>query len=296
MVKLNKAVFEGSEFKELWDRIKHRTTFRVDFDVEELIRKCADEIEKSLVVGKARFITETSTLDIDRGGVQAGNVRSKQSVYDARDYKLPDVVSYLQNETNLTRKTLVEILLRSNRLKAFQDNPQKYIEQVSAIIRHQMRLFIVDGIRYRKIGEEHFYAQELFEENELFGYLKQNMLEAEKSVFDHVVYDSDVEEEFARKFEENEDVRVYAKLPGWFQIDTPLGSYNPDWAVLVEVNGAQKLYFVVETKGSLLSDALRPAEQAKIDCGRAHFKALGNDVEFTVEKSFDSFSQTLAGK
>jgi len=205
-------------------------------------------------------------------------------------------VSYLQNETNLTRRTLVEIMKRSDRLQDFKNNPQKYIEQVSAIIQHQMRLFIVDGIKYRKIGDAHFYAQELFEENELYGYLSKNMLEAEKSVYDHVVYDSDVEEEFARKFESNEEVKVYAKLPGWFKIETPLGTYNPDWAVLVEVDGEQKLYFVVETKGSILTDALRPAEQAKIDCGREHFKALGTDVEFTVANSFESFSEKVSTK
>ena len=293
-VKLNKAVFLGEEFKGLWERIKYKTTFRVDFDVEDLIRKCSDEINKSLVVGRARFITHTTTLDIDRGGVQTGEVREQRAVYEARDYRLPDVVSYLQNETNLTRRTLVEIMKRSDRLQDFKNNPQKYIEQVAAIIQHQMRLFIVDGIKYQKIGNDHYYGQELFEENELYGYLSKNMLEADKSVYDHVVYDSDVEEEFARKFETNEEVKVYAKLPGWFTIETPLGTYNPDWAVLVEIDGKQKLYFVVETKGSLLTDALRPAEQAKIDCGREHFKALGSDVEFTVANSYDSFSEKLS--
>jgi type III restriction enzyme len=156
-----------------------------------------------------------------------------------------------------------------------------------------MQLFIVDGIKYQKLGEDHYYAQELFEKNELFGYLKKNMIEAEKSVFDHVVYDSDVEAEFAKSFENNDHIKVYAKLPGWFTIDTPLGPYNPDWAVLVELDGEEKLYFVVETKGSLFTDALRPTEQAKIDCGREHFKALGNDVDFTVANTFDTFADKI---
>lgn len=153
-----------------------------------------------------------------------------------------------------------------------------------------MRLFIVDGIKYEKIGDHHYYAQELFEENELFGYLSKNMLESEKSVYDHVVYDSDVEEEFAKSFELSDEVKVYAKLPGWFKIDTPLGCYNPDWAVLVENDGQERLFFVVETKGSLFTDALRPAEQAKIDCGREHFKALGTDVDFAVANGYQTFS------
>ncbi len=294
-VKLNKAVFLGDEFKQLWERIKYKTTFRVDFDCEALIRKCADEIAKKLVVGKARFAYWERLTSIDRGGVDGKLTKESTHVYEAKDFELPDVVSYLQNETNLTRRTLVEILQRSDRLQDFKNNPQKYIEQVLAIIQHQMRLFIVDGIKYQKIGDQDYYAQELFEENELYGYLSKNMLESEKSVYDHVVYDSDVEEEFARSFEVNEEVKVYAKLPGWFKIDTPLGSYNPDWAVLVEVDGQQRLYFVVESKSTLLTDALRPAEQAKIDCGREHFKALGTEVRFRVASSYTSFTEQLQG-
>ena len=293
-VKLNKAVYLGEEFKQLWERIKYRTTFRVDFDCEKLIAQCADEIAKKLVVGKARFIFRKSLAAIDRGGVQMADPTQSMHVYDAKDYQLPDVVSYLQNETNLTRRTLVEIMTRSGRLQDFKNNPQKYIEQVLAIIKHQMRLFIVDGIKYQRLGDEYYYAQELFEENELYGYLSKNMLESKKSVFDHVVYDSDVEEEFARSFELNDEVKVYAKLPGWFKIDTPLGSYNPDWAVLVEMDGQERLYFVVESKGGLFTDALRPTEQAKIDCGREHFKALGTEVGFTVVNNYETFSEKVS--
>ncbi|MDA3821644.1 MAG: hypothetical protein PF450_03385, partial [Bacteroidales bacterium] len=289
-VTLNKAVFLSSEFKELWDRIKYRTTFRVDFNVDDLVSKCAKEIKDNLQVGKARFIYRKAKAEIDRGGVHAEQVKETTSVYDARSFELPDLITYLQNETNLTRRTIVRIINDSGRLESFKNNPQKFIEQVAEIIKKQMRLFVVGGIKYHKIGAEHFYAQELFEDNELFGYLQKNMVESQKSVFDHVVYDSDVELQFASAFEISDDIKLYAKLPDWFKIDTPLGTYNPDWAVLVEADGREKLYFVVETKGSLYTDALRPTEQAKIDCGKAHFKALGNDVEFTVSNGFEDFS------
>jgi len=119
------------------------------------------------------------------------------------------------------------------------------------------------------------------------------MIGSKKSVYDHVVYDSDVEEEFAKAFELSDDIKVYAKLPSWFKIETPLGGYNPDWAVLVEVDGQDRLYFVVETKGNLFSDALRPVEQAKIDCGREHFKALGEDVGFAVAKDYETFVEQV---
>ncbi|AUD80072.1 type III restriction endonuclease subunit R [Kangiella profundi] len=289
-VTLNKAVYLSPEFKELWERIKYKTTFRVDFNVDALVQKCADEIKANLQVGKARFIYRKAKAEIDRGGVHAEQVQETASVYDSRAFQLPDLITYLQNETNLTRRTIVRILSDSGRLESFKNNPQKFIEQVTAIIQKQMRLFIVKGIKYQKIGDEHYYSQELFDDNELFGYLHKNMLATQKSVFDHVVYDSDVELEFARSFEQSDDIKLYAKLPDWFKIDTPLGTYNPDWAVLIEVDGKDKLYFVVETKGSLFTDALRPMEKAKIDCGKAHFKALGNDVDFKVANDFNEFS------
>ena len=289
-VSLNKAVFLSPEFKQLWDRIKYRTTFRVDFDVDALVTKCAGEIKANLQVGKARFIYRKAKTEIDRGGVHAEKVQETASVYESRGFELPDLITYLQNETNLTRRTIVKIINDSGRLESFKNNPQKFIEQVGAIIQHQMRLFIVDGIKYHKIGDDQFYGQELFSDNELFGYLQKNMVESQKSVFDYVVYDSDIELEFASAFERSDDIRLYAKLPNWFKIDTPLGAYNPDWAVLIEVDGKEKLYFVVETKSTLYTDKLRPAEKAKIACGKEHFKALGNDVEFAVTNAFEDFS------
>lgn len=293
-VSLNKAVYLSPEFQALWDRIKYKTTFRVDFNTNVLIEKCAEEIKVNLQVGKARFTYRKAKTEIDRSGVHTQQVQETTSVYESRAFDLPDLITYLQNETNLTRRTIVAIINKSGRLESFKNNPQKFIEQSANIIKNQMRLFIVDGIKYQKIGDDQFYAQELFQQNELFGYLKDNMVKAEKSVFDHVVYDSDIELEFASAFERNEDIKLYAKLPGWFKIDTPLGGYNPDWAVLIEKDGKEKLYFVVETKSTLFSVERRPEENAKIKCGYAHFEALGDEVKFTVSNSMDEFSSRYA--
>ena len=163
------------------------------------------------------------------------------------------------------------------------------MEQVAQIITAKMRHMIVDGIKYTKIGDDKYYAQELFETEELSGYLYKNMIESRKSVYEYVVYDSANEENFAKSFEKNERVKMYAKLPSWFEIPTPLGSYNPDWAVLIEVDGKDKLYFVLETKGDITFDALRPKESAKIKCGKKHFEALGNEVAFEEIDSFEEF-------
>ncbi len=147
------------------------------------------------------------------------------------------------------------------------------IEMAAEVINRRKRLALVDGVKYQRLGDEQYFAQELFRNEELIGYLK-NTMAAQKSVYDHVVYDSDNEAAFAESLEQFTAVKVYAKLPRWFQVPTPLGPYNPDWAVLIEHDEGERLYLVVETKGSAFLDDLRNAERAKVECGKAHFKAL----------------------
>jgi type III restriction enzyme len=168
-------------------------------------------------------------------------------------------------------------------------NPQQFIEIAAEAINRCKRLAIVDGIKYQRLGDDQYYAQELFEQEELMGYLK-NLLAVKKSVYEDVVYDSETESSFADQLEKNEAIKVYAKLPGWFTVPTPLGSYNPDWAVLVGKDGAERLYFVVETKAGLFAGDLRAKEQAKIDCAKAHFKALAvgeSPAQYIVARSLN---------
>ncbi|HHY82022.1 MAG TPA: type III restriction endonuclease subunit R, partial [Clostridiales bacterium] len=288
-IKLNKRVYLDPEFKNLWDRIKYKTTYSVDFDSERLIDECSREMQRSLSVSSPKLIYTKAGLDISAGGIAAVESDRHAVALDNQQESLPDIISYLQNETNLTRKTIVEILLRSKTLHLFKKNPQKYMEQVAQIITAKMRLMIVDGIKYTKIGDNEYYAQELFEKEELIGYLYKNMMESKKSVYEYVVYDSANEERFAKSFENNSKVKLYAKLPGWFTIPTPLGSYNPDWAILIDADGKDKLYFVLETKADIMFEALRPTESAKIECGKKHFKALGTEVGFEDIDSFEEF-------
>lgn len=158
-------------------------------------------------------------------------------------------------------------------MEDFRRNPQQFIEIAAQAILRAKRLAIVDGIKYQKLGDEHYYAQELFEQEELVAYMK-NTLEVQRSVHDHVVYDSEVEKDFALQLEGNEAVKVYAKLPAWFKVATPLGTSDPDWAVLVVDSSGERLYLVVETKSGLFEDDLREREAAKIQCGEAHFQAF----------------------
>ncbi len=278
VVKTRQAVLESAEFQALWDRIKHKTTYRVHFDNEKLITDCAKAIASGPPVSKARVRIRKADLSIGQGGVEAKE-RDKNSgtivTIEEGDIALPDVLTDLQDRTQLTRKSLVRILTECGRLNDFKRNPQAFIEIAGEVINRTKRLALVDGIKYQKIGDEHYFAQELFQQEELMGYLRNMLKDATKSVFEHVVYDSGgVERTFAEQLEKNESVKIYAKLPAWFKVPTPLGAYNPDWAVLVEVSGEERLYFVVETKGSLFTDDLRDNEAAKMACGEAHFKAL----------------------
>ncbi|WP_330169100.1 type III restriction-modification system endonuclease [Bartonella grahamii] len=288
-VRLNKAVFDRPEFKELWDRIKYKTVYRVEFNSNKLIKRCAKSLRDNLIVGKTKFNYTRAKTEMSKGGISVTKNQKSTHIYDVRDYQIPDILSYLQNETNLKRRSILSILLESGRLNDFKNNPQKFIDQVKKLIKREMQRFIVDGIKYQKIGDEYFYAQELFEREELIGYLNKNMTKTDKSTYDHVIYDSDIEFSFAQSFEKNDEIKVYAKLPEWFKIDTPLGSYTPDWAVLFEQDGQEKLYFVVESKGSIFEDMLRDLEKAKIHCGREHFKALGENTQYIVSDNYETF-------
>ncbi len=292
-IETNKEVLISEEFKNLWDKVKYKTTFSVDFDSEKLVEKCAEDIKYNLFVKEAKLTETSRKIKQTRGGILSADTQDYSTTVKVGKIKLPDIVGYLQNETNLTRKSIVDILLKSEKLQHFKTNPQKFIDGTIDIIKTQMRHFIVDGIKYQKIGDDYFYAQELFENQELYGHLKQDMVESSKSPYEYVKYDSNIESEMAQSFEKSNNVKVYAKLPAWFKIDTPLGSYNPDWAILWEHNGQEKLYFVVETKGTLSWEFLRPTEKGKIECGKKHFQALGNDVSLKVADSFESLRERI---
>ncbi|MEN8614225.1 DEAD/DEAH box helicase family protein [Dehalogenimonas sp. THU2] len=288
-VKTRQAVLHSEEFQALWDRIKHKTTYRVHFDNNNLVTECARALADCPPITRMRVQIRKADIAIGRGGVLSEETAAAAPItIEERDIELPDLLTDLQDKTQLTRRSLVRILTNSGRLDDFKHNPQQFVELATDSINHTKRLALVDGIKYRRLGDEYYYAQELFEQEELTGYLK-NMLASEKSVYEHVVYSSSgVERTFAEGLEKNEAVKVYAKLPGWFKVPTPLGSYNPDWAVLVDKDDTERLYFVVETKGSLFTEDLRDKESAKIECGKVHFDSIAvidNPARFVVART-----------
>ena len=294
-VRPRQATLDSPKFKALWDRIKHKTTYRVAFDSEDLLAECTQAIRNAAAIPKTRLQWRKADIAIGQPGVEATEITGAATiVLDEADIELPDVLTELQDRTQLTRRSIQRILCRSNRLNDFRRNPQQFIELAEQAISRCKRQALVDGIKYQRLGDEHYYAQELFKTEELTGYLK-NMLKTKKSVYEQVVYESDIEATFADQLEKNIAVGVYAKLPGWFTVPTPLGSYNPDWAVLIDSDEGERLYFVVETKGSAFSNDLRGTESAKIKCGKAHFNALKvgeSPARYEVATSVD---ELLAG-
>jgi type III restriction enzyme len=286
-----KAVYLSEEFKALWDRIKQKTTYRVQFDNAKLLKACIDELKKSPAIPKARLQWRKADIAIGQAGVQATEKAGAATVVlDETDIELPDLLTDLQDRTQLTRRSVVTILTGSGRLDEFKRNPQQFIELTAEVINRCKRLALVDGIRYQKIGDDEVYAQELFNNEELTGYLKNMLMDTKKSVYEHLVYESTIERDFADSLEKNDEVVLYTKLPSWFKVPTPLGNYNPDWALILERDGEQRLYFVVETKSSLFADDLRDKEWGKINCGRAHFAALAvgeSPARYVVARTFN---------
>ena len=278
-VRARKKVLLSDEFKALWDRIKHKTTYRVEFDNEKLIADCTEALRTAPAISKTTLQWRKAGVAIGQAGVTAKEMAGAEVVtLDEDDIVLPDLLTELQDRTSLTRRSIYRIVTGSGRLNDFKRNPQQFIDTATKAIKECKQFAIVEGIRYQKIGDDDYYAQELFEQEELTGYLRNLVLDAQKSVYEDVIYDSGTEKTFAIDLELNKAVKVYAKLPGWFEVKTPLGGYNPDWAVLVEdPAGGERLYFVVETKSSLFAGDLRQKEVAKIKCGAAHFAALGVD-------------------
>jgi type III restriction enzyme len=189
------------------------------------------------------------------------------------------VLAYLQNETELTRSTLVRILKESGRLEEFFKNPQRFMDAVASILKYELHRLLVDGIKYERIagsGSEAEWEMLLFKNEEIVNYL--TALKVNNSVYEYVVYDSEVEREFAKRLDEREDIKLFVKLPDWFKVETPVGTYNPDWAIVK--HDTQTLYLVKETKSTEDFLKLRTTEADKVRCGQRHFETLG--VPFAV--------------
>ncbi len=276
-IKLQKNLQLDENFKLLWDKIKQKTHYSVDYDTNELIKRAGKKIG-DIKITKPKLIRTKADIEIDKTAVTAElRTQSSRDLYGDIE-TVPDILSYIQNKTRLTRDTICRILLESGKIDDVFINPQQFMDKVCVEINEVLNEMMVDGIKYEKIADS-YWEQRLFDSEELYGYLDDlfEVMKKEKTVYDYVQIESYTEKEFAKDCEKRDDIKFYLKLPFWFKIETPLGTYNPDWALVYE--GDKKVYFVAETKGTNRIEELRQEEQQKIKCGKKHFEQF-KDVSF----------------
>lgn len=282
VAKLKEGWRLNEDFKELWNRIKHKTHYAVNYNTADLIRETSKRLTEMPKIEPAKIIVMKSGVNITKEGLDTTLIAVGEAKVAVRENKIPDILSYLQGKTELTRSTIAEILIGSGRLGEIKVNPQQFMDYALTAIQDELKKLMVSGIKYEKIeGQE--YEMLLFEEKEIIGYIT-NMIEVDNSIYDVVLWESNIERDFAETMSQREDIKLFIKLPSWFKVDTPLGSYNPDWAIVKEDD--EKVYLVRETKGTKNQLQLRPSEFAKIKCGKAHFEEVNVDYDW-IEKASD---------
>jgi type III restriction enzyme len=296
-VSLKEKWLEDALFLELWDNIKHRTEYKVKYSTQQLISNCAEalqampSIEKPVIYREknlAKFIRDSKGNLIEIGGEQKG---SKERIVKDAKYEIPDFVAYIQSKTELTRDTITQIVIQSNRLTEIFNNPQLFMDTVVRIIKQEFDRIKINGIQYERNAEE-VYEMKLFEAAEIEQYL-DNLIAVKKqakTLYNYIVIDSlsTPEKKFAEDCDSRDDILFYVKLPKTFQIKTPIGPYNPDWALIKKEDGDEtKIYFVAETKDPKAAknrNLLRDSERMKIACAEKHFAVIEN-VHYKVVNS-----------
>ncbi len=275
---LNKALYASPEFEELWYRISRRTTYRVHIDRDNIIRDAVKAIKAEPKIDPLRIQVTRAGLKIVRGGAKSSEVGTRSATL-AGSYDLPDVVFELQEATSLTRRTLVEILIQSDRLQEFIGNPNDFIQMAKRNILSVLAASVIEGVQYEQIAGSVYELRELqrdgIEERDRFIDQLYKVKNQQKTDFDYVAYDSDVERQFAELLDSREDIKMFIKLPAKFRVPTPVGDYNPDWTILKQEDGQDKIYMIRETKSTSQDSLLRNSELAKIKCGKRHFESIG---------------------
>ena len=286
------------EFKALWSKINARTAYVVDFDTDELVRKSIVALDNKLRVPKIFFKVETGSMKEikSKDALLEGSSFEKQKSGTYDEHKVAtnssvkyDLVGKLVEETGLTRKAVIQILtgIQPTVFNQFKDNPEEFIIQAGKLINNEKATAIIQHITYDVLDDK--YDTDIFTDATIKGKLDVNAMKADKHLFDHIIYDSTNERKFAQELDVASDVAVYVKLPDGFYISTPVGHYNPDWAIAFKEGTVKHIYFVAETKGSMDTLELRGIEDAKIHCAREHFKAIsGDNVVYDVVDSYQA--------
>lgn len=306
-IPLNKQNFQRREFQTLWNKINHKVVYQVDFDSNELIQKCVRALDRSLTVPPLQYVVhkgeqkdDLSVRDLEVGeGFSVENLRTETETRGAPSQVKYDLIGEVAEETKLTRKTVAAILqgIHPDTFAKFKQNPEQFITNTSRLINEQKATVIVEHLTYDTLGDR--YDTAIFTENQAKQDLSKVGNRLKKHVYEYAATDSQVERDFVEDLDKSSEVAVYAKLPRGFTIPTPMGDYNPDWAIAFEDGSVKHVYFVAETKGSLSSLDLRHAEDAKIESARRFFAALnekaGEDVKYEVVTDYGDLMELVTG-
>lgn len=292
------------EFKALWQKINAKSVYVVDFNTDELIKNAVNVLNAKLRINKIYFKVETGLMEQieSKEALEKGNafIKEQNATYESNK-KIAvnssvkyDLIGKLVEATGLTRKDIVKILTGIEKpvFDQFKDNPEEFIIKAAELINTEKATAVIQHITYNMLDEK--YDTDIFTEPTMKGKLDVNAVKTKKHLYDHVLYDSANEKNFAQELDTNKDVAVYVKLPNGFYISTPVGKYNPDWAIAFYEGSVKHIYFVAETKGSLSSLQLRDIEKAKIHCAKEHFKAISNgSVVYDVVDGYDELMNLL---
>ena len=293
--------FNKKEFQDLWNKINIKTIYEVDFNSQELIDKAVSKLNSQMQIIRMKVrVTEGSQND----GMTAEQLKEETAMQKTNtrvntyDDFVPvstkyDLIGSIVKDTGLTRKTIIAILkkIEPKIFALYQYNPEEFIRKASNLINEEKATTIIDGITYNKTDDK--FDNEIFTINNIDGRIGDNAFEVKKHIYDFLITDSENERRFAKDLESGE-VTVYAKLPSGFKIPTPVGNYNPDWAIVFDNNDFKYIYFIAETKGSMSTTELRGVEKAKIECARKHFQAICKDnVKYDVVDSYQSLIDIL---
>lgn len=299
------ANLERKEFQELWGRINHKAVYQVEFDSDELVRKCVVALDKQLTVAALQYVVQSGaqsqTLDADdlaaRSGFAVTSTSTRTETATAHSQVSYDLLGEITEKTRLTRRTAAAILRRVTpaTFAKYRLNPEQFITEAARMINEQKATVIIEHLTYDTLADR--FDTAIFTENQT----KQDLAKAgdklKRHIYDYVVTDSKVERAFVTHLDTSAEVAVYAKLPRGFFIPTPVGNYNPDWAIAFKEGSVKHVYFVAETKGSLSSLQLRGVEDAKIDCARKFFAALNaghtDDVRYDVVTDYAGLMQLV---
>jgi len=287
------------QFKALWKRINAKSVYTVKFDSDELVRHCVEALDQRLNVRKIYFRVEEGEMNkirskealesreaFQRTDTGRYSAARRISVNSAVKY---DLIGKLVEETGLTRHTVVQILtgIQKAVFDQFKDNPEEFIIKAAQLINDEKATAIIQHITYHCLDDR--YDTNVFTEPIIKGKLGDNAIKTQKHLYDYLVSDSQTERDFAQAMDAAREVAVYVKLPGGFYISTPVGRYNPDWAIAFYEGTVEHIYFVAETKGSMQSMQLREIEKAKIHCAHEHFRAIsGGNVVYAMVDSYEA--------